>query len=266
MVINFDDAKKASQLQNDYDKFLQTVIKNDAIWFLCRRGNLAIIETKEEGDNAPAWSTEEAAKACKKGEWKGFDAMKVSVAEFIDMCIPDLFEEKINIVAEFCDGSGLFKNLQALEDDLFEEADRQGIPLEEMCMDLQDFVEAENQFDDFLEELLDEGILWILTYDDGETVFVDVDDDEALPVWTSEGEAMSACTSDWEGCRPQAVSFEKFVEDWEPALTRDGVSIMFDLDEVGGMGTDAKTLAGALRKFACAARKHTDNIINFPLQ
>lgn len=267
MVINFDIAKKASQLQKEYNEFLKTVIKNDSLWFLFREGRIAIVETAE-GDCAPVWSTEKKAAESKKEEWKLFETLKVPIAEFISLCEPDLFDDGVDIIAELSDGSGIYKHIQSFEDDLFEEADRQGVPLADMCMDLEDFMEASDCFEGFVEDLLDEGRIWILEHEDGEIVFADVEDADALPMWVCEGEARNACTGEWEDCKPQAMSFEEFLGEWAPVLEKSVVSIMFSLDDMGGMGTDAKMLADALRRAKARPPRpqNPNNIINFPLQ
>lgn len=263
MVINFDANANKIKLGKRYKKFLEEVIRNDEIWILFDSGKVAVVET-EEGACIPLWSSSAGAEANRVLDWASFEVQKISPAEFSCMCIPELEEEEVDVIVEMKDESGIHKRLLDFEDDLYEEAENQGLDLDEICMDLEDFMEANDNFEEFIGELLAEGRIWILVDEEGDPVFADVEDEEALPVWTSEAEADSMCEDEWEACEPQGILLRDFIEDWAPALERDGVGIMFSLDDFSGMGTPAKILADALHSVLGDLPKNPDNILKFP--
>ena len=263
MVINFDNNANKIKLGKIYKKFLEDVIRNNEIWILFDSGKVAVVET-EEGACIPLWASFAGAEANRVCDWSEFEVQKLSPAEFACMCIPELAEDKVDVIVEMRDESGIHKRLSDFENDLYTEADEQGLDLDEMCMDFEDFMEANELFDEFVDELLAEGRLWMLFDEDEAPVFADVEDEDALPVWSSEDEAYAMCKDEWGDCEPQAILLRDFIEDWAPALERDDVSIMFSLDDFGGMGTPAKMLADALRNALGNLPKNTDNIVPFP--
>ena len=183
MVINFDGGKNGTKLIREYKHFLESVIRDNGIWILFEDGRVAIVET-EEGTCVPLWSTPEGAEANREGDWVKFKVQKMTPAEFVTLCIPDLEEGNIDAIVEMKDGTGIHKKLLALEEDLYEEADNQSVDLDEMCMEFEDFLDANEMYEDFIEDALEEGLLWILTDENGETVFADVEEETAIPVWT----------------------------------------------------------------------------------
>lgn len=263
MVINFDKNASKIKLGKIYRKFLEEIIRNNEIWILFNSGKVAVVET-EEGSCIPIWSSSAGAEANRFCDWAEFEVQKISPAEFSCMCIPDLAAEGVDVIAEMKDETGIHKKLLDFEADLYEEAENQGIDLDEMCIDFEDFMEANDNFDEFIGELLAEGRIWILVDEYGETVFADIEDEEALPVWTSEAEADSMCEDEWEDCEPQGIPLRDFIEDWAPVLEREDVSIMFSLDDFGGLGTSAKILADALQGAFDSLPKKPDNIVEFP--
>ncbi len=263
MVINFDANANKIKLSKIYKNFLEEVIRNNEIWILFGAGKVAVVET-EDGACIPLWSSSAGAEANRICDWSEFEVQKLSPAEFVCMCIPELAEDEVDVIVEMKCESGIHKKLSDFEDDLYTEAENQGFDLDEMCMDFEDLMEANDSFDEFVEELLDEGQLWVLFDEDDEPVFADVEDEEALPVWTSEAEAYSMCEDEWEDCEPQAIFLWDFIEDWAPILEREDVNIMFSLDDFGGMGTPAKMLADALRSALSDLPKNQDNIVKFP--
>lgn len=263
MVINFDTGANKIKLNKIYKNFLKKVMSSGQMWFLFGEGKVAVVETAE-GDCIPLWSTPAGAEANRVLDWAEFEIQKISPAEFVYMCIPELEEDNVDVLLEMKGESGIHKKLLDFEYDLYEEAENQGIDLEEMCMDLEDFMEANDNFNGFIDELLAEGRIWILLDENGETIFADVEDEDALPVWTSEGEAYSMCTGEWDGCKPEPIPLREFVEVWASPLEREDVNIMFSLDEFGGMGAPAKMLTDALRSVLGDLPKNPDNILEFP--
>ena len=55
-------------------------------------------------------------------------------------------------IVEMKDGTGIHKKLLALEEDLYEEADNQSVDLDEMCMEFEDFLDANEMYEDFIED------------------------------------------------------------------------------------------------------------------
>ena len=94
MVINFDGGKNGTKLIRAYKHFLESVIRDNGIWILFEDGRVAIVET-EEGTCVPLWSTPEGAEANREGDWVKFEVQKMTPAEFVTLCIPDLEEGNI---------------------------------------------------------------------------------------------------------------------------------------------------------------------------
>ena len=122
MVINFDGGGNGTKLIREYKNFLERVIKNNEIWILFEDGRVAVVET-EEGTCVPLWSTPEGAEANREDDWVKFEVQKMSPAEFVTLCIPDLEEGNIDAIVEMKDGTGIHKKLLALEEDLYEEVE-----------------------------------------------------------------------------------------------------------------------------------------------
>ena len=263
MVINFDSNANKIKLGKIYKKFLEDVVRNDEIWILFDSGKVAVVET-EEGACIPIWSSSAGAEANRVCDWAEFEVQKISPAEFAYMCIPEREEDEVDVIIEMRDESGIHKKLSDFENDLYDEAENQGIDLDEMCMDLEDFMEANDNFDEFIHEVLEERRIWILFDEDEDPVFADVEDEEALPIWTSEEEAYSMCEDEWEGCKPQAIPLREFIEDWAPLLERDDVNVMFSLDNFGGMGAPAKMLTERLRSALSDLPETPNNVVPFP--
>ena len=157
MVINFDGGENGTKLIREYKHFLESVIRDNGIWILFEDGRVAIVET-EEGTCVPLWSTPEGAEANREGDWVKFEVQKMTPAEFVTLCIPDLEEGNIDAIVEMKDGTGIHKKLLALEEDLYEEADNQSVDLDEMCMEFEDFLDANEMYEDFIEDALEEGL------------------------------------------------------------------------------------------------------------
>lgn len=265
MVINFDGGENGTKLIREYKHFLESVIRDNGIWILFEDGRVAIVET-EEGTCVPLWSTPEGAEANREGDWVKFEVQKMTPAEFVTLCIPDLEEGNIDAIVEMKDGTGIHKNLLALEEDLYEEADNQSVDLDEMCMEFEDFLDANEMYEDFIEDALEEGLLWILTDENGETVFADVEEETAIPVWTLYEEASLMCEGEWQDCEPEEIPLTDFLEYWVPMLEREGINVMFSVDDLGGMGTPARIIAEDLRRGMETSGHKFDNVIQFPMK
>lgn len=266
MVINFDSGAKGAKLAREYKEFLHNIVKNDKIWILYDDGRISIVET-EEGICTPLWSSREKAEKSRVEEWRIFDVESLTVAEFLSLCIPDLLEGGLDILVEMHDGEGIHRELLTLEEDIYEEAARQGIDLAEKCQEYDNFLDANEVYEWFIEDVIEEGGVWILTDEEGDTVFADVEEEEALPVWTTEGEALVMCEEEWDHCEPEKIEISDFLEDWIPMLEKAEINVMFAVDEEGGMGTSAAIVAKDLRNAVAEMellRPKFDNVVQFP--
>lgn len=260
MVIDFDNGAK---LTAEYKEFLERIIENDAIWILFDEGRISVIEI-DEYECATLWSSRELAEKCKEGEWSNFEVQSLSVAEFITLCIPDLLAMGVDALLDFRDGEGIHRELPTLEGDIYDAAETLDSDLEEKCEEFYNFLEANDVYEGFIEDIIEEGRLWILIDEEDNVILADVEEDEVLPVWTSEGEALSMCTDEWEGCEPEEIPVSDFLEDWIPMLEEEGTNIMFDITEDGGMGTAASIVAEDLRNAMKMLYPNFDNVIQFP--
>lgn len=109
MVINFDGGGNGTKLIREYKNFLERVIKNNEIWILFEDGRVAVVET-EEGTCVPLWSTPEGAEANREDDWVKFEVQKMSPAEFVTLCIPDLEEGNIDAIVEMKMAPGYIRN------------------------------------------------------------------------------------------------------------------------------------------------------------
>ena len=121
-------------------------------------------------------------------------------------------------------------------------------------------------YEDFIEDALEEGLLWILTDENGETVFADVEEETAIPVWTLYEEASLMCEDEWQDCEPEEIPLTDFLEYWVPMLEREGINVMFSVDDLGGMGTSARIIAEDLRRGMETSGHKFDNVIQFPMK
>ena len=260
MIIDFDNGAK---LTAEYKEFLERIIENDAIWILFDEGRISVIEI-DEYECATLWSTRELAEKSKEGEWSDFEVQSLSVAEFITLCIPDLLAMGVDVLLDFRDGEGIHRELPTLEEDIYDAAETLDSDLVEKCEEFYNFLEANDVYEGFIEDIIEAGRLWILIDEEDNVILADVEEDEVLPVWTSESEAFSMCTDEWEGCEPQDILIDDFLEDWIPMLEEDGTNIMFDINEEGGMGTAAAIVAEDLRNTMKMLSPNFDNVIQFP--
>ena len=277
MVIDFDKAKGEVRIGLEYKEFLQRVIKNDEMWFLFADGEIATLQT-ENGDCTLFWSTKEGAEANRTEEWEDFEVQKMSPAEFISLCVPDFYANDVNLLFDFKEDEGIYRSRDLVEEDLFKEADEQGVDLEAMCDECDDFMMVSDIYDCFLDDLMAAGCMWVLADEDGGWVIVDVNGKDALPLFVQREEAEKMCEGEWSKCKPEKIMLNEFALEVAPNLEDDGITVMFAGDEDGGMGTTAATLAQDIctRATACAIYfddeddedssnlPHFNNVVKFP--
>ena len=277
MIIDFDKAKGEARIASEYKEFLQRVIKNDEMWFLFAEGEIATLQT-ENGECALFWSAKNGAEANRTEEWEKFEVQKMSPAEFISLCIPDFYAGNVNLLFDFRDDEGIYRSLDSVEEDFFDEADEQGVDLDAMCEECDDFMMVSDIYDNFLDDLLAAGCMWVLADEDGGWVIVDINGKDALPLFVNKEEAEEMCEGEWSKCKPEMITLKDFALEIAADLEEDGITVMFAGDEDGGMGTTAETLAQDICSHTVAGAAyfddeddddssnlpHFNNIVQFP--
>ncbi len=277
MIIDFDKAKGEARIASEYKEFLQRVIKNDEMWFLFAEGEIATLHT-EKGECTLFWSTEEGAEANRTEEWERFEVQKMSPAEFISLCVPDFYANDVNLLFDFQDDEGIFRSRDFIEEDFFNEADEQGVDLEAMCEECDDFMMVSDNYECFLDDLMIAGCMWVIADEDGGWVIVDVNGSDALPLFAKREEAEEMCEGEWSKCKPEMITLKDFALEVAANLEEDGITVLFAGDEDGGMGTTAATLAEDICNRALTAElyfddeddedssnlPHFNNVIQFP--
>lgn len=243
MDIKFEDMLKSDEI---YNNFTKNVIANDRIWFLFNDGKVAVAET-EAGDAVALWGSKEAAKKNQMNEWKDFSVESMTIAEFLLICVPEFSQNNVAAMVEMQNGEGIWKNLIDLETDFENEAEAQGFDVEAACREVEEAMEsmeAEEYYEQLLEEIISEGGIWTLFNDDDDLVMADTDEGGVIPMWNSYEKAADMCCEEWKECSPEFVSVTSCLEELLPLLDYDEIKILLVTnDEMGGITLSAEDFA-----------------------
>ncbi len=266
MNISFEEMLKIDKTYND---FVKNAIANDKIWFLFNDGELAVAET-EAGEAVALWGSKEAAAKNQMNEWKDFGAESMTIAEFLLICVPEFSENNVAAMVEMQDGEGIWKDLIDLESDFENEAEAQGIDLDERCDEIEEKLEIDENYIDMIHKIVRDGCAWAL-FDDGRIAMGEFEGEDAIPLWASEEDAKAMASEEWAECEVGAISLDELLEELLPMLAEDDVNLLFSTDEDAGLALDAETLAEDLREIMSEEADYgledeiaLSNVIPFP--
>ena len=77
----------------------------------------------------------------------------------------------------------------------------------------------------FVNETVTQNQLWILTDEHG-CVMLNTEDEDCIPVWPNEEFAQAWATEQWQDCRPEAISLNKWFSRWTHGLADDELAIV----------------------------------------
>jgi hypothetical protein len=77
----------------------------------------------------------------------------------------------------------------------------------------------------FVNETVTQKQLWILTDEQG-CVMLNTEDEDCVPVWPNEEFAQAWATEQWQDCRPEAISLNKWFSRWTHGLADDELAIV----------------------------------------
>lgn len=77
----------------------------------------------------------------------------------------------------------------------------------------------------FVNETVTQNQLWILTDEHG-CVMLNTEDEDCVPVWPNEEFAQAWATEQWQDCRPEAISLNKWFSRWTHGLADDELAVV----------------------------------------
>mgnify|MGYP000117901166 CR=1 FL=1 len=113
----------------------------------------------------------------------------------------------------------------------------------------------EKRADFFIKEAVQHNKIWILTDEHG-CVMLNTEDEDCVPVWPNEAFAESWANNEWQHCKPEAISLNKWFSRWTSGLIEDDIAIVvFPSDAEQGMVYDPEDVEQRLK--AAQKKKHT---------
>jgi len=94
----------------------------------------------------------------------------------------------------------------------------------EMLTTIENYDEHK-RFTYLLEQTVLNNSLWLLTDEHG-CMMLNTDDEDCVPVWPNEEFALLWATGDWENCKAETVSLNKWFSRWTTGLSDDELSIV----------------------------------------
>ena len=83
----------------------------------------------------------------------------------------------------------------------------------------------EQRVDYLLNEVVNNRKIWILTDDDG-CVMLNTEDDDCVPVWPSQSTAELWINQEWNHCKAEAISLNKWFSRWTQGLMDDELAVV----------------------------------------
>ena len=231
-----------SKAQLVYINFITETVRRGEVWMLMKEERVAIVET-EGGAKVPLWASQEEANGHRVADWKDFEPVNVSLPEFLCICVPEFSDDDVDAIIGLDEEGGIARNIEELDMDLRDEADEQGVDLDSLEDEVMDMMESVDVYDDIIEEIVENGVVWALFDEDGEAIYADTDvDEKALPIWTSGADAALQCREEWDDCVPGSNPLDEFIEEWIPLLDKENTAVLFILDEEEAIGSDVKSV------------------------
>ncbi|MDV5170318.1 DUF2750 domain-containing protein [Photobacterium rosenbergii] len=85
--------------------------------------------------------------------------------------------------------------------------------------------DAEKRYKYLVKEVVSNREIWILTDEHG-CVMLNTDDEDCVPVWPNKEFAESWATGEWETCKAEAISLNKWHSRWTYGLEDDELAIV----------------------------------------
>ncbi|WP_105901922.1 DUF2750 domain-containing protein [Vibrio gangliei] len=85
--------------------------------------------------------------------------------------------------------------------------------------------DSEKRFQYCIKEVVANRQIWILVDEDG-CVMLNTEDEDCVPVWPNQEFAQAWANGDWEECKPEAISLNKWHSRWTHGLEDDDLSIV----------------------------------------
>ncbi|MCG7587779.1 MULTISPECIES: DUF2750 domain-containing protein [Photobacterium] len=85
--------------------------------------------------------------------------------------------------------------------------------------------DAEKRYKYLVKEVVSNRQIWILTDEHG-CVMLNTDDEDCVPVWPNKEFAESWATGEWESCKAEAISLNKWHSRWTHGLEDDELAVV----------------------------------------
>ncbi|OLQ70785.1 hypothetical protein BIT28_15320 [Photobacterium proteolyticum] len=85
--------------------------------------------------------------------------------------------------------------------------------------------DAEKRYKYLVKEVVSNRQIWILTDEHG-CVMLNTDDEDCVPVWPNKEFAESWATGEWEYCKAEAISLNKWHSRWTHGLEDDELAVV----------------------------------------
>lgn len=85
--------------------------------------------------------------------------------------------------------------------------------------------DSEKRFQYCVKEVVANRQIWILVDEDG-CVMLNTEEEDCVPVWPNEEFAQAWANGDWENCKPEAISLNKWHSRWTTGLEDDELSVV----------------------------------------
>ncbi len=126
--------------------------------------------------------------------------------------------------------------------------------LDQATIDTVSRYDAEKRYQYLLTEAVANRQLWILVDEHG-CVMLNTEDEDCVPVWPHEAFAQAWATGDWEHCKPESISLNKWHSRWTNGLLDDELSVViFPITEEDGLVIFPDELDVDLQKAASKKR------------
>ncbi|OAN13048.1 hypothetical protein A3K86_15395 [Photobacterium jeanii] len=107
-------------------------------------------------------------------------------------------------------------------------------PLDQAQIDTINQYDTEQRYKYLLKEVVTNREIWILTDEHG-CVMLNSEDEDCVPVWPNQEFAEAWATGDWDNCKAEAISLNKWHSRWTYGLEDDelAIAIFPNQDEEG---------------------------------
>ncbi|GHF02837.1 DUF2750 domain-containing protein [Thalassotalea profundi] len=105
----------------------------------------------------------------------------------------------------------------------------------------------EKRADYFIKAVIENNKIWILTDEHG-CVMLNTEDGDCVPVWPNEEFAQLWATEEWQSCKAESISLNKWFSRWTAGLLDDEISIVvFPNESDQGMIYEPDDLENSLK-------------------